>query len=59
MRPAPWSKPIADPEKFLLIDRSQDHVHDGLLDDLVFQRGHPQRSVVRQFENGRGCAASG
>ncbi len=46
VRPSPRSKPIADPEKFLLIDRSQDHVHDGLMDNLVFQRGHPQRSCA-------------
>ena len=44
MRPAPRPEPIAEPEEFRLVDRRQEGVDNGLLDDLVLQCGHPQRS---------------
>lgn len=39
------SEPIREPEELLLVDRLQDR-SNGALDDLVFQRRDPERSVL-------------
>ena len=39
-----WPKSIGEAEKIGLVDRVQ-HLNDGALDDLVFQRGFPQRPL--------------
>jgi hypothetical protein len=44
MRTAPRSVPLGDPSKILLIDLGEDG-HHGLLDELVFQGGDPQRAL--------------
>ena len=44
MRPAPRSEPVAEPEKFRLVNRRQDNIHYRLLDDLVFQGDNAERS---------------
>ena len=44
MRPAPRPEPIAEPEKFRLVNRRQDDIHYRLLDNLVFQSGNAERS---------------
>ena len=42
------SKSIGEAEKVLLVDRIQ-HLHNGALDDLVFQHGHSQRTLPTVF----------
>jgi hypothetical protein len=44
MRTTPRSVPIGEPSKILLVDLGEDG-HHGLLDDLVFQGGDPQRTL--------------
>src|SRR5262249_57938555 len=39
------SKPVTEPEEFLLVDAVQ-HVDSRPLDDLVFQGGHRQRALT-------------
>src|SRR5216683_2133199 len=42
MRAAPWPEPIGEAQEVRLIDGIQ-HLDDGTLDDLVFQRGDAER----------------
>src|SRR2546425_858113 len=44
MRTAPRPEPVREPEKVDLIDRVQNR-DDGALDELVFQRGNPERPL--------------
>ena len=44
MLAAPWSEPIREPEKIRLVDGVQ-HLDRRALDDFVFQRRDPQRSL--------------
>ena len=44
MLSAPWPESVREPEKVLFIDRAQ-HRDDGLLHDLVLDRGNPQRAL--------------
>ena len=44
MRAAPWSEPIREPEEVRFVD-GVEHLDDGALDDLVFQRGNPERPL--------------
>ena len=45
MRATPWSEPIREPEKLHLV-RCVEHLDDGTLNQLVFQRGHAQRAEL-------------
>ena len=42
MRPATRAEPVREPEKVRLVNGVQ-HLDDGALDDLVLQRGDPER----------------
>jgi hypothetical protein len=45
MRLAPRPKPIREADEIRLVD-AVEHLHDGALQDLVLQRGDPQRALA-------------
>jgi len=44
MRLAPWPEPVGEAQEVHLINGVQ-HLGDGTLDDLVFQRGYAERPL--------------
>src|ERR1017187_5021389 len=42
VRAAPWPEPVGEAQEIRLID-GVEHLHDGTLGDLVFQRGNAER----------------